>query len=624
MDGCKMEAINSIIFQNFTSVVYTSSGRSLTQNCNLFCSIVFGILNGIQSFFHGYGFNCDFTQLMSTVSQHEQNITLQNKLLPPYLLKSLQTCQDFYFNGSVNSNSRLQCAHILANYSCPVAKSLNPLIKIRSTTVYTSDLKCSVYYKFIKHVKTVLQKIIVYLPCSNEMLKTMVNGLIEGYWMESGQNMVQAPDFKECTALEIVDQLESLCDKDTLVALSVMICPIKTQSESIPIIINSLTTDQRTGNTPASSGVAVSALLEEFCYTYQSLLLCGLQIANSMDFETVVNCRHGELEILFERVEMDNYALLSNSLPGGLDPVHCSNYSSFFNMNLKLDQEWTESLNNVTSPEYVGMIQKIQQHIDQLVYETFLSEFVTEVKVIQIGWSGLMITMQTDVNLTMKMKSTARLDTDAALGTLISAILYFSSINTSQEIIQNINKLSMSLQSVYSEPSICTPETFKDLEDTTCYPFANISLLTDERELCRKYIDLLKCYRLHMLLYHEDDCTFNRIDRIVMATDNNVFRKKEGFIRSHCNSYFNLSTEEHILPAEGAVCSSADMIQHVMSQCNANTVNMTTLDTDSLCRVRNGSISCITETFASHNYPCDREKIRTTVLSLPVGNGNCT
>ncbi|KAL3863503.1 hypothetical protein ACJMK2_005257, partial [Sinanodonta woodiana] len=421
------------------------------------CGIVFGILNGIQSFFHGYGFNCEFTQLMSTVSNHEQNSTIPNKLLPSYLLKSLHTCRDVYSNGSLNSNSRLQCAQILANYSCPVVESLKPLINIRNTTVYTSDLKCS---------------------------------------------------------------------------------------------------------------------------TYQSLLLCGLQIANSMDFETVVNCRHGELEILFERVEMDNYALLSNSLPGGLDPVHCSNYSSLFNIKLKLDLEWLESLNNVSSPEYVGMIQKIQQSIDQLVYETFLSDFVSEVKVIQIGWSGLITSMQTDVNLTMKMKSTARMEPDAALGTLISAILNFISINPSQEIIQTINILSISLQSVYSEPSICTPERFKDLEGTVCHQFVNLSLLTDERELCRMYIDMLKCFRLHMLLYHEGDCTFTRIDRIMMATYNNVFRKKEGFIRSHCNSYFNLTSEEHILPAEGAICSSADMIQHVMSQCNANKVNMTTLDTE--------------------------------------------
>ncbi|KAL3863506.1 hypothetical protein ACJMK2_005260, partial [Sinanodonta woodiana] len=49
---------------------------------------------------------------------------------------------DSYFNGSLSNNSRLQCAQILANYSCPVVESLNPLIKIRNTTVYTSDFKC--------------------------------------------------------------------------------------------------------------------------------------------------------------------------------------------------------------------------------------------------------------------------------------------------------------------------------------------------------------------------------------------------------------------------------------------------------------------------------------------------
>ncbi|KAL3863499.1 hypothetical protein ACJMK2_005253, partial [Sinanodonta woodiana] len=65
--------------------------------------------------------------------------------------------------------------------------------------------------------------------------------------------------------LEIVDQLESLCDKDTLVALSVMICPIKTQSESMPIILNPTTTDQRTGSMQWSSGMAVSTSWGEFC-----------------------------------------------------------------------------------------------------------------------------------------------------------------------------------------------------------------------------------------------------------------------------------------------------------------------------------------------------------------------
>ncbi|KAL3863498.1 hypothetical protein ACJMK2_005252, partial [Sinanodonta woodiana] len=297
---------------------------------------------------------------------------------------------------------------------------------------------------------------------------------------------------------------------------------------------------------------------------------------------------------------------------------------SMFIINLKLDQEWTESLNNVTSPEYLGTIQRLQQSMDQLLYVTLLLDFVAEVKVIQIGWSGSMTTMQTDVNLTMKMKSTARSEPEDVNGLLIQAIQNFPKINPFQEIIQMIDIISIYVKPVYSEPSICTPETFKDLENTTCQQFVNISLITNERELCRMYIDLLKCFRLHMLLYHEGDCTFTRIDRIVMAIDTNVFKRKEGFIRSHCNSYFNLTSEEHILPAEGAVCSSADMIQHVMSQCNANKVNMTTLDTGSLCRVRIGSISCITETFASHNYSCDRDKIRTAVLSLPVGNGNCT
>ncbi|KAL3863504.1 hypothetical protein ACJMK2_005258, partial [Sinanodonta woodiana] len=199
------------------------------------------------------------------------------------------------------------------------------------------------------------------------------------------------------------------------------------------------------------------------------------------------------------------------------------------------------------------------------------------------NWSESMTPMEIDVNLTMKMKSTARLEPDDVMGLLIQVIMDFISINPLQEIIPAINIFSIYVKPVYSEPSICTPETFKDLDITVCHQFLNISLLTKDPELCSTYIDLLKCYRLHMLLYHEGDCTFNRIDRIVMATDNNVFRKKEGFIRSNCNSYFNLTSEEHILPAEGALCSSADMIQHVMSQCNANTVNMTTLDADSLC-----------------------------------------
>ncbi|KAL3863505.1 hypothetical protein ACJMK2_005259, partial [Sinanodonta woodiana] len=84
-------------------------------------------------------------------------------------------------------------------------------------------------------------------------------------------------------------------------------------------------------------------------------------IANLMDFESEVICSQGDVEIVFERVEMDNYGLLLNSLPGGLNPVRCSKYSSMFMIELKLNQEWTDSLNNVSSPEYVEMIQTIQQ-----------------------------------------------------------------------------------------------------------------------------------------------------------------------------------------------------------------------------------------------------------------------
>ncbi|KAK3611251.1 hypothetical protein CHS0354_003880 [Potamilus streckersoni] len=601
---------------------YVACDRNFKFSINLTdevrCGIAFGILNGIQSFFHGFGFNCEFTQLMSTVSSHEQNSTLENKLLPPYLLGNLQTCQAVYFNGSLSSDPRLQCALIMANYRCPVVESLSPLLKMRNTTVYTSDLKCSVYYEFIKRVKTLLNKTVAYLPCNNEMLKTMVNGFIEGYWMESGQNMVQALDFAECTALETVNQLGSLCNQDTLVALSVMFCPARTQYGSI------LTTaDPRTGSTQESSGMAVSTSWGEFCYTYQSLVQCGLQIANSTDFG--YNCSHGDTEILFERVERDNYGLLLNSLPGGLNPTHCSKYSSMFNINLKLDHKWTDSLNNASSPEYMGMIQKIKQSMDRLVNESFLSSYVAEVKVIQIGsWSGWMATLQIGVNMTVKMKSTARLHPQEVSGGLIRAIREFTQMNTSDEIIPNIDLYFIYVEPVSTEPSICTRETFKDLEGTVCHQFVNVSLLTEEWELCRMYVDLLKCFRLHMLLYHEDDCTFSRIDRIMMAAKTNVFKMKEGFVRTHCSSYFNLTAEEYNVPADGTVCSSMDMIQNVMSECNAKKVNMTMLDTDSICRIRTGAIPCINETFASHNFLCDRDKIRSTVLSLPVGNGNCT